>query len=211
MIAISQMRKLSLREEKYFAQSHPTSEWESRHLAPLPCPQPVSPLITHLTFAHALTPMESQSNREKRRRDFRNESNVEKRSWKGEERCKGTNVVSRLGGFSGRPCTSVFSSCLLRLHHQAVGFHGRAPRAQEAPKPEAGDRPVKAPAAPNEFRPLGPASHPRERANEARSSCGSCATWQALEGFTSRKGSEVAFANHREGKSRCRLRKFLQR
>ena len=83
-------------------------------------------------------------------------------------------MVSRLGDFSGRPCPSVFSSCLLRVHRQGVGFHGRVSRAQEAPRPEAGERPVKAPAAPNEFRPLGPAAHPREHANEARSSCGSC-------------------------------------
>lgn len=64
-----------------------------------------------------------------------------------------------------------------------------AERCLSHPRPEleAGERSAKAPAASNEFKPLGPATRPSEHANGVQSSCGDLTgiltgSWQAQEG-----------------------------
>lgn len=99
-------------------------------------------------------------------------------------------------------------------------------RSERRPKWEVGERTAEAPAAPNKFKPLGLATHPRdwEYANEAGNSCGDLAgilteSWQTLEGLGGlrqalwsslpKRGLRWVLQT-REGNSMCRLRKILE-
>lgn len=116
----------------------------------------------------------------------------------------------------GTSAASVFSIMVWDSPEKEEGSLGH-----RRPKQEVDERAAKAPAAPNPFKPPGPATHPRERADEAGTAAATSLGSQLDPGKhkrgqeasgrlhpSLRKGSEVVSANCREEDSKCCPRKL---